>query len=401
MKDKKLNFKNKKIALCVTGSISAYKSASLASEWTQKGASVHVLLTESAKKFIGKSTFEGITHNKVLDSLWDNNSDSNIDHLDISKTADIIVIAPATANIISKIAGGICDDIISTSVIATNKPVLIAPAMDGNMYDHFAVKTNVDTLKKNGVIVMEPEEGYLASGAFGKGRLHDLDSISNEINRILGIENKLKNIKILVSAGGTKEPIDSVRYIGNRSSGKMGHLIAEEGLMRGADVTLVSSSSLITPSKINKISVQTADEMANEIKTRIKDTDCIIMAAAVSDFTPEIKIKNKIKKQSGKNLELSLKQTPDILKSIEKNKCIKIGFAAETENHLDNGINKLKAKNLDMVVINDVSNSQIGFESDYNQVKMITKNGNISSTEIEPKRVIAGKILDELSKIIK
>jgi len=401
MIDKILNFKGKKIALCVTGSISAYKSVSLASEWTQKGASVHVLLTESAKKFVGKATFEGVTHNKVIDSLWDNNSNLNIDHLDISKTADIIAIVPATANIISKIARGACDDIISTAVIATTKPVLIAPAMDGNMYDHFAVKTNVDILKKNGVIIMEPEEGYLASGSFGKGRLQDLGRISDEINRILGIENKLKDIKILVSAGGTKEPIDSVRYIGNRSSGKMGHLIAEEGLMRGADVTLVSSSNLVTTSKINKISVETAEEMASEIKTRVKDTDCIIMAAAVSDFTPEIKVDGKIKKRSGKNLELNLKQTPDILKSIQKNNCIKVGFAAETENHLNNGVDKLKAKNLDMVVINDVSSKEIGFESDYNQVKMITKDGNISSTEIEPKRVIAGKILDELSKIIK
>jgi len=401
MIDKKVNFKGKKIALCVTGSISAYKSVSLASEWTQKGASVHVLLTESAKKFVGKATFEGITHNKVTDSLWDNNSDSNIDHLDISKTADIIAIVPATANIIAKIARGVCDDIISTTAIATTKPVLIAPAMDGNMYDHFAVKTNIDTLKENGVIIMEPEEGYLASGSFGKGRLQDLSNISNEINRILGIENELKDIKILVSAGGTKEPIDSVRYIGNRSSGKMGHLIAEEGLMRGADVTLISSSDLITSSKINKISVETAEEMASEIKTRIEETDCIIMAAAVSDFTPVIKVGKKIKKQPGKNLELNLKQTPDILKSIEKNNCIKVGFAAETENHLNNGIDKLKAKNLDLVVINDVSSKEIGFESDYNQVKMITKHGNISSTEIEPKRVIAGKILDELSKIIK
>jgi len=401
MIDKKVNFKGKKIALCVTGSISAYKSVSLASEWTQKGASVHVLLTESAKKFVGKATFEGITHNKVTDSLWDNNSDSNIDHLDISKTADIIAIVPATANIIAKIARGVCDDIISTTAIATTKPVLIAPAMDGNMYDHFAVKTNIDTLKENGVIIMEPEEGYLASGSFGKGRLQDLSNISNEINRILGIENELKDIKILVSAGGTKEPIDSVRYIGNRSSGKMGHLIAEEGLMRGADVTLISSSDLITSSKINKISVETAEEMASEIKTRIEETDCIIMAAAVSDFTPVIKVGKKIKKQPGKNLELNLKQTPDILKSIEKNNCIKVGFAAETENHLNNGIDKLKAKNLDLVVINDVSSNEIGFESDYNQVKMITKHGNISSTEIEPKRVIAGKILDELSKIIK
>ncbi len=401
MIDKKVNFKGKKIALCVTGSISAYKSVNLASEWTQKGASVHVLLTESAKKFVGKATFEGITHNKVTDSLWDNNSDSNIDHLDISNTADIIAIVPATANIISKIARGVCDDIISTTAIATTKPVLIAPAMDGNMYDHFAVKTNIDTLKENGVIIMEPEEGYLASGSFGKGRLQDLGNISNEINRILGIENELKDIKILVSAGGTKEPIDSVRYIGNRSSGKMGHLIAEESLMRGADVTLVSSSDLITSSKINKISVETAEEMASEIKNRIKETDCIIMAAAVSDFTPVIKVGKKIKKQPGKNLELNLKQTPDILKSIEKNNCIKVGFAAETENHLNNGIDKLKAKNLDLVVINDVSSKEIGFESDYNQVKMITKHGNISSTEIEPKRVIAGKILDELSKIIK
>jgi len=393
--------KGKKITLCVTGSISAYKTVQLASQWTQEGASVRVLMTESSKKFVGKATFEGITHNKVIDSLWNNNLGSNIDHLDIAKTSDIIVVAPATANIISKVARGVCDDVISTTIIATTKPVILAPAMDGNMYDHFAVKANLDSLKRNGLIILDPDEGYLASGIIGKGRLRDLNQITEEVIRILKIKKELNNKRILISAGGTREPIDSVRFIGNRSSGKMGHSIAEEGLMRGAHITLISSSRIITPSRINKIYVETANEMNKEIKSRVEENDCIVMAAAVSDFTPEKKSEKKIKKEPGKNLELSLKQTPDIIKSIKSSACLKVGFAAETENHFENGINKLKSKGLDMIVINDVSNNKIGFESDFNQVKIITKDGNIFSTDIEPKKVIAGKILDQISKIIK
>ena len=393
--------KNKKITICVCGSISAYKSVSLVSQWVQSGANVKVLMTKSAQKFVGKATFEGITHNKVLDDLWDSKSNINIDHLDIAKNSDLIVVAPITANMISKIAQGMSDDLISTTLIATEKPIIIAPAMDGNMYDHFSVSKNIELLKKNGVIVLEPESGYLASGSIGKGRLRNLDEITSEVKRVLTLTDDLKGKNILISAGGTREPIDAVRYIGNRSSGKMGHSLAEICLERGANVTLITTSNLLVPNGITKVLVNTADEMKNEILSRLESVHCIIMAAAVADFKVKDIYENKIKKENIKDMTLDLIKNEDILNLIKKSKCIKIGFAAETENHLDNGINKLKAKNLDMVVINDVSNSRIGFESDYNQVKMITKNGNISSTEIEPKRVIAGKILDELSKIIK
>jgi len=394
-------FKNKKIALCVCGSISAYKSVDLASKWVQQGADVKVLMTKSAQKFIGKATFEGITHNKVIDDLWNNESDLNIDHLDIAKNSDLIIVSPITANMISKLAQGISDDIISTTLLATEKPLIIAPAMDGNMYDHFGVKNNIEILKKNGVIILEPESGYLASGLIGKGRLRNLEEINNEVKRVLTLTDDFKGKNILISAGGTREPIDAVRFIGNRSSGKMGHSLAEICLQRGANVTLVTTSDLSVPMGIKKISVSTAEEMKNEIIRRIDSVDCIIMAAAVADFKPEITNEGKLKKDDIEKLKLNLVKNDDILNLIKDSKCIKIGFAAETNNHDEYGVKKLNSKCLDMIVINDVSNNQIGFESEYNQVKIITKKGDIFKTDIENKKIIASNILDKLKTLIK
>lgn len=394
-------FKGKKIALCVCGSISAYKSVYLASQWVQFGADVKVLMTKSAQKFVGKATFEGITHNKVLDDLWDSESDLNIDHLDIAKNSDLIVVSPITANMISKIAHGNSDDLISTTLIATDKPIMIAPAMDGNMYDHFSVKNNIDFIKKSGIIVMEPESGYLASGSIGKGRLRNLDEITSEAERILTITNDLKGKNILISAGGTKEPIDAVRYIGNRSSGKMGHSLAEVCLQRGANVTLITTSNISVPEGINKVSVNTAEEMKDEILSRLNSIDCIIMAAAVADFRASNINENKIKKENVEIMTLDLVKNEDILGLIKNSKCIKIGFAAETENHQKFGLKKLKNKGLDMIVINDVSNNHIGFESDYNQVRIITKKGDIFTTEVENKKVIATEIMNRVKTILR
>ena len=355
--------KNKKITLCVCGSISAYKSVSLASEWVQSGADVKVLMTKSAQNFVGKATFEGITHNKVLDDLWDSESDLNIDHLDIAKNSDLIVVAPITANMISKISQGASDDLISTTLIATEKPIIIAPAMDGNMYDHFSVSKNIELLKKNGIIVLDPESGYLASGSIGKGRLKNLDEITSEVKRVLTITDDLKGKNILITAGGTREPIDAVRYIGNRSSGKMGHSLAEICLERGANVTLVTTSNILVPKGIKKISVVTADEMKDEVISRLDSIDCVIMAAAVADFKAKNINEKKIKKENIDVMTLDLIRNDDILNLLRESKCIKIGFAAETENHQKFGLDKLKNKNLDMIIINDVSNNQIGFES--------------------------------------
>ena len=391
--------KNKKITLCVCGSISAYKSVSLASEWVQSGADVKVLMTKSAQNFVGKATFEGITHNKVLDDLWDSESDLNIDHLDIAKNSDLIVVAPITANMISKISQGTSDDLISTTLIATEKPIIIAPAMDGNMYDHFSVSKNIELLKKNGIIVLDPESGYLASGSIGKGRLKNLDEITSEVKRVLTITDDLKGKNILITAGGTREPIDAVRYIGNRSSGKMGHSLAEICLERGANVTLVTTSNILVPKGIKKISVVTADEMKNQVISRLDSTDCVIMAAAVADFKAKNINEKKIKKENIDVMTLDLIRNDDILNLLRESKCIKIGFAAETENHQKFGLDKLKNKNLDMIIINDVSNKQIGFESDYNQVKIITKKGDIFTTEVENKKIIASEIMDKVKTI--
>ena len=393
--------KNKKITLCVCGSISAYKSVSLASEWVQSGADVKVLMTKSAQNFVGKATFEGITHNKVLDDLWDSESDLNIDHLDIAKNSDLIVVAPITANMISKISQGASDDLISTTLIATEKPIIIAPAMDGNMYDHFSVSKNIELLKKNGIIVLDPESGYLASGSMGKGRLKNLDEITSEVKRVLTITDDLKGKNILITAGGTREPIDAVRYIGNRSSGKMGHSLAEICLERGANGTLVTTSNILVPKGIKKISVVTADEMKNEVISRLDSTDCVIMAAAVADFKAKNINDEKIKKENIDVMTLDLIRNDDILNLLRESKCIKIGFAAETENHQKFGLDKLKNKNLDMIIINDVSNNQIGFESDYNQVKIITKKGDIFTTEVENKKIIASEIMDKVKTIFK
>ena len=334
--------KNKKITLCVCGSISAYKSVSLASEWVQSGADVKVLMTKSAQNFVGKATFEGITHNKVLDDLWDSESDLNIDHLDIAKNSDLIVVAPITANMISKISQGASDDLISTTLIATEKPIIIAPAMDGNMYDHFSVSKNIELLKKNGIIVLDPESGYLASGSIGKGRLKNLDEITSEVKRVLTITDDLKGKNILITAGGTREPIDAVRYIGNRSSGKMGHSLAEICLERGANVTLVTTSNILVPKGIKKISVVTADEMKKEVISRLDSTDCVIMAAAVADFKAKNINEKKIKKENIDVMTLDLIRNDDILNLLRESKCIKIGFAAETENHQKFGLDKLK-----------------------------------------------------------
>jgi len=391
--------KNKKITLCVCGSISAYKSVSLASEWVQSGADVKVLMTKSAQNFVGKATFEGITHNKVLDDLWDSESDLNIDHLDIAKNSDLIVVAPITANMISKISQGASNDLISTTLIATEKPIIIAPAMDGNMYDHFSVSKNIELLKKNGIIVLDPESGYLASGSIGKGRLKNLDEITSEVKRVLTITDDLKGKNILITAGGTREPIDAVRYIGNRSSGKMGHSLAEICLERGANVTLVTTSNILVPKGIKKISVVTADEMKEEVISRLDSTDCVIMAAAVADFKAKNINEKKIKKENIDVMTLDLIRNDDILNLLRESKCIKIGFAAETENHQKFGLDKLKNKNLDMIIINDVSNKQIGFESDYNQVKIITKKGDIFTTEVENKKIIASEIMDKVKTI--
>ena len=393
--------KNKKITLCVCGSISAYKSVSLASEWVQSGADVKVLMTKSAQNFVGKATFEGITHNKVLDDLWDSESDLNIDHLDIAKNSDLIVVAPITANMIYKISQGASDDLISTTLIATEKPIIIAPAMDGNMYDHFSVSKNIELLKKNGIIVLDPESGYLASGSIGKGRLKNLHEITSEVKRVLTITDDLKGKNILITAGGTREPIDAVRYIGNRSSGKMGHSLAEICLERGANVTLVTTSNILVPKGIKKISVVTADEMKNEVISRLDSTDCVIMAAAVADFKAKNINEKKIKKENIDVMTLDLIRNDDILNLLRESKCIKIGFAAETENHQKFGLDKLKNKNLDMIIINDVSNNQIGFESDYNQVKIITKKGDIFTTEVENKKIIASEIMDKVKTIFK
>ena len=392
--------KNKKITICVCGSISAYKSVFLVSQWVQSGANVKVLMTKSAQKFVGKATFEGITHNKVLDDLWDSKSNINIDHLDIAKNSDLIVVAPITANMISKIAQGMSDDLISTTLIATEKPIIIAPAMDGNMYDHFSVSKNIELLKKNGVIVLEPESGYLASGSIGKGRLRNLDEITSEVKRVLTLTDDLKGKNILISAGGTREPIDAVRYIGNRSSGKMGHSLAEICLERGANVTLITTSNLLVSNGITKVLVNTADEMKNEILSRLESVHCIIMAAAVADFKVKDIYESKIKKENIKDMTLDLIKNEDILNLIKKSKCIKIGFAAETENHQKFGLDKLKNKNLDMIIINDVSNKQIGFESDYNQVKIITKKGDIFTTEIDNKKIIASEIMNKVKTIL-
>jgi phosphopantothenoylcysteine decarboxylase/phosphopantothenate--cysteine ligase len=390
---------NKTIVLGITGSIAAYKAAEIASQLTQEGAKVHVIMTEEAIQFISPVTFRALTGRQVVTEMFDLASEFSIEHVSLAKAADIVVVAPATANIIAKLAAGIADDMLCCTVLATKAPVLIAPAMETNMYNNPVTQDNLSKLKARDFVIIAPATGWLASGKKGLGRLADINDIIGNICQVLGRGGDLAGRHIVVTAGGTQEPIDPVRYISNRSSGKMGYALSEAARDRGAKVTLVTApASLTEPVGVDVIQVGTAKEMRQAIENVTSQADALIMAAAVADYRPVKAAKDKIKKGKAR-LTLELECTPDILGTVKGN-FIKVGFAAESSNLEENAREKLKQKKLDLIVANDITASDSGFGTDTNRVTIIDRKGKIESLPLMSKREIADKILDKVAKLL-
>jgi len=392
--------KGKTIVLGVTGSIAAYKAAEIASQLTQAGAKVEVVMTREAIQFISPITFRAITGRPVVTEMFDLTSEYSVEHVSLARAADIVVIAPATANIIAKLAAGIADDMLCCTVLATKAPVLVAPAMETNMYNNQVTQDNLSRLKARGFAVVGPARGWLASGKEGLGRLADINDIIGSIRQILGRNGDLAGKRIVVTAGGTQEPIDPVRYISNRSSGKMGYALAEAARDRGAKVTLITApASLPEPAGVDVIRANTAQEMYQAVENAVRKADALIMAAAVADYSPQRTAKEKIKKGSA-GLTLRLEATPDILSSVKGN-FVKVGFAAESSNLVENASKKLKQKGLDLIVANDITASDSGFGADTNRVTMIDRKGKIEYLPLLPKREVADKVLDKVAKLLR
>ena len=395
--------RDKKIILGITGGIAAYKACEIIRRLKKLGAQVIVVMTENAQKFITPLTMETLSGNEVVTEMFPERRFVGVRHVDLAGWADLILIAPATANIIGKIRSGIADDILTTIVISSKAPVLIAPAMNVNMYENPIFQENLSYLQKLGYKFVEPEVGELASGIVGKGRLPKPEAIVDEVVRILTKEKDLKGKTILVTAGRTEEPLDPIRYLSNRSSGKMGYAIAREAYERGAKVTLISGPSNLSPSSgLNFVQVRTAQEMLSAVRSAFRKADALIMSAAVSDFSPSVISKEKIKKGEEEIL-LRLKPTRDILKEMGKMKKEKIlvGFSLETEDEIKNAKKKLTEKNLDLIVVNNPNIPGAGFEVDTNQVTLIDKRGKIEKLPLLSKKEVASKILDKVSLLLR
>ncbi len=389
------------VLLGVTGGIAAYKSVDIARRLSQSGLRVKVVMTDSATRLVAPLTFRTLTGEPVGTSLFEGN-DSPIYHISLAQEADLALVAPATANIIAKMARGIADDLLSTTLLATEAPIMVAPAMNEVMYRHPATQENLGILRSRGITIIGPGTGGLACLDVGEGRMVEPDEIVKAVLVQMEGPGDLAGRKILITAGGTREPLDAVRFIGNRSSGKMGYALAGEAARRGAEVLLITAPvSVEPPAGVEVIRVMTAGEMAEQVKERAAQFDAIVMAAAVADFKPAVPRKDKIKKEDAA-LELELERTEDILKSLGGMKRagqVLVGFSAETDNLLENSRDKLEAKNLDLIVANDVSGTESGFESDSNQGYLIERSG-ITELPLQSKRAMAGQILDRMRTLL-
>lgn len=390
--------KGKTVVLGVTGSIAAYKIANLASMLSKLHAEIHVLMTENATNFINPITFETLTGNKCLVDTFDRNFQYSVEHVALAKKADVVLIAPASANVIGKIANGIADDMLTTTVMACTCHKIISPAMNTNMFNNPIVQDNIEKLKRFGMEVIQPDTGMLACKDIGAGKLPSEEVLFDYILKEIRFKKDLARKKILVTAGPTVEAVDPVRFITNRSTGKMGYAIAKIASLRGADVTLVSGPVSIEPPRfVNVINVESAEEMFNEVSSKADSMDIIIKAAAVADYTPVSVADEKIKKKDG-DLSIPLKRTKDILKYLGENKkenqfiC---GFSMETENLLENSKKKLEKKNVDMIVANNVKVEGAGFGVDTNVVTLITKDGYKELPQMS-KEDVAAAILDAI-----
>ena len=388
---------NKRIVLGVTGSIACYKAADLASKLVQSGALVDTVLTEAAREFISELTFKSLTHREVHTSLYSPNSNLSINHVALAESADLIIVAPATANTIAKIANGISDDVLTTTILATTAPIIIAPAMDANMFDNPATEANVTTLIGRGFFIAGPAEGRLASGLMGKGRMIEPFDIMGAASMLLGKDGDLSGKKIVVSAGGTEEAIDPVRNITNRSSGKMGYAIAEAARDRGAMVSLVAAPNhLDKPIGLSVTNIQSAEDMKKAIEDECLEADALIMAAAVADWRPLEKLDSKAKKDKSDHWSLELVKNPDIVAGINSSKLIKVGFAAESENLVENSKTKIESKNLDFIVANDITAADSGFSVDTNRVTIIHPDGTTEVLPLMSKYDVGHSILDRV-----
>jgi len=391
----------KKIILGVTGSIAAYKSVYLLRRLVEHGADVSVVMTPEAAKFVTPLTFQVLSKNTVYTDMFESGQGGEISHLYLGRGADMVLIAPATANIIGKMANGIADDLLSTILLACKCPVLAAPAMDSEMYENRVVQKNISYLQKLNVDFIGPVTGPLASGIEGPGRMSEPDVILAFVEERLA-ERTCRDIEghtILVTAGPTREAIDPVRYISSLSSGKMGYSIAEAAKRRGAKVILISGPvSLTPPAGVELVRVITAEEMFNAVINRLPEVDVVVMAAAVSDFKPAVVVNSKIKKENAGGMTLNLVKTQDILSEIleKKGKQFIVGFAAETEDMVANAKKKLISKQLDMIVANDVCREGAGFEVDTNIVTVIDRWGETVEYPVMTKAVVADKILDHV-----
>ena len=393
------------IALGVTGGIGAYKAVEVARGLQKRGHEVVAVMTHSATRFVGAVTFEAITRRPVITDQFETGMNSNIEHIALASTIDLLLIAPATANLIGKLANGIADDFLTTLYTATRAPVLIAPAMNTQMFEHEAVRKNLETLAARGARFVEPGEGYLACGWIGKGRLAEPEEIVAAAEAILRPQGPLRGQRVLVSAGPTYEDVDPVRYIGNRSSGRMGYAIAAEAARRGADVTLVTGpTALDAPAVREVVKVRSAAEMHQAVISRAEGMDVVVMAAAVADYTPADRAGQKVAK-SGDTMTLLLKRTPDILGDLGRQRVGKgagpllVGFAAETENVVANATAKREKKHADLIVANDVSRADAGFDVDTNAVTIVGPDG-AEPLPLQTKGQVAAEILNRVEKLL-
>lgn len=392
--------KGKNVLLGVTGGIAAYKTADLASKLIKQHANVDVIMTRNATEFITPLTFESLTHTKCVTDTFDRNHPWEVEHIALADKADVLVIAPATANCIAKLAHGIADDMLTTTALACTCPKIIAPAMNTKMLENPATQRNLKTLEEDGYIIVTPGDGYLACGTVGKGRMEEPANILEEILHVVAYPKDMEGKKVLVTAGPTREAIDPVRYISNHSTGKMGVALAKVAAGRGAEVTLVAGPLEVeVPGYIHVVDVITAEDMFREVTKRAADQDIIIKAAAVADYTPAVVAEDKVKKgDADENLALPLTRTKDILKYLgehKKENQILCGFCMETKDLLENARKKLESKNLDMICANNLKVAGAGFGVDTNVITMITKNKEIE-LELMSKDEVAQQILSEI-----
>jgi phosphopantothenoylcysteine decarboxylase / phosphopantothenate---cysteine ligase len=397
---------DKRIMLGVTGSIAAYKAADLASKLTQAGAQVDVILTGGAEKFVTPLTFQSVTGRRAYTDrdLWGN--EAHVLHVGLGHAAHLLVIAPCTANTIARLAHGQADNLLAVTALAMRSPLLIAPAMDGGMYDHPATQENIETLKLRGVIFIGPAQGHLASGLSGIGRLLETTEIIGHIRLLLGERGPLAGKKIVITAGGTQEPLDPVRVLTNRSSGKQGYALAQTALDMGAHVTLITTpTSLTAPVGARLVNVETAKQMLESVLETSAESDALIMASAVADFRPKTMAKDKIKKEGGIP-KIELEATDDILKTVSvqraEQECprVVVGFAAESRDLLENAAHKLKSKGLDFIAANDISAEDAGFAVETNRVTLLFADGRTESLPLMSKAEVAEVILGWVSKLL-